>query len=278
MEKNLLSPIVKFFTFLLLFLLPFISYSQTSTQTFTSNGTFVVPAGVTQITVQAWGAGGGGSRVTQNGGGRRGGGGGGGAYAASIFTIAPGSYSVQVGTGGVFNTDGGISSFNSTTVVADGGKGGLNNSTTAGLGGSIGLSTGTIIYAGGNGANGGGTFSGGGGGAAGTTGPGANASNQTGGNGASLNGGNGANGVSGSVNGNNGSVYGGGGSGGATNSKTDRDGGSGANGLVIITWLTPSVTPEINVQGGSFPTNIPSGNTAISAVDEIGRASCRERV
>ena len=268
MEKNLLSPIVKFFTFLLLFLLPFISYSQTSTQTFTSNGTFVVPAGVTQITVQAWGAGGGGSRVTQNGGGRRGGGGGGGAYAASIFTIAPGSYSVQVGTGGVFNTDGGISSFNSTTVVADGGKGGLNNSTTAGLGGSIGLSTGTIIYAGGNGANGGGTFSGGGGGAAGTTGPGANASNQTGGNGASLNGGNGANGVSGSVNGNNGSVYGGGGSGGATNSKTDRDGGSGANGLVIITWLTPSVTPEINVQGGSFPTNIPSGNTAISTVDD----------
>ncbi len=40
------------------------SYGQS--QTFTSSGSFTVPAGVTSITVECWGAGGGGSRVTND--------------------------------------------------------------------------------------------------------------------------------------------------------------------------------------------------------------------
>ena len=40
------------------------SFAQT--QTFNSSGTFTVPAGVTSIVVEAWGAGGGGSTITSN--------------------------------------------------------------------------------------------------------------------------------------------------------------------------------------------------------------------
>jgi hypothetical protein len=237
------------------------SFSQT--QTFTTSGTFNVPAGVTQVTVQTWGAGGGGSQVTNNGG-RRGGGGGGGAYASSTVTVTPlTSYSVIVGTGGTFDTAGGSSSFNTSLVVAAGGSPGLNDNTTAGAGGTVSASTGTIRYAGGNGADGDSTNSGGGGGAAGTTGSGGNASGVTGGTGTTLNGGLGANGVSGSSIGNNGSTYGGGGSGAVTNSKDDQDGGSGANGLVIVSWV---LAPEINITG--LGNSIVSGDTTPSATDD----------
>ena len=47
-------------------------------QRFTSNGSFTVPAGITSITVEVWGAGGKGSTLSTN---TAGGGGGGGAYA-----------------------------------------------------------------------------------------------------------------------------------------------------------------------------------------------------
>lgn len=205
------------------------------TQTFTSSGTFTVPSGVTSITIQAWGAGGGGSRVTSNS--RRGGGGGGGAYASSVLTVVPGNmYSVVVGLGGSYNTDGGYSGFGNNLVRADGGNGGLNNSSTAGSGGSALNCIGTTTYSGGNGADGGSTYSGGGGGGAGSTGNGGNADGMNPGTGTSTNGGNGGTGVSKSVNGNNGLTYGGGGSGASANSSTDRNGGSGAGGLVIITW------------------------------------------
>jgi len=91
-------------------------------QTFTSSGTFTVPAGVSGITVEAWGAGGGGSDVTRKW--IRGGGGGGGAFASSIISVSPGeTYVISVGQGGAADTDGGNSSFNSTTVVAAGGEG-----------------------------------------------------------------------------------------------------------------------------------------------------------
>jgi len=221
-------------------------------QTFTADGSFNVPAGVTSITVEAWGAGGGGSDATQNGGGRLSGGGGGGAYASSVLAVISGnSYSVTIGNGGAENTDGGSSSFDGSTVVAAGGSGagsGPNpgNTITGATGGSEAASIGTITYSGGNGADGGGTFSGGGGGGAGSTGAGINATGQTGGNGTTTNGGNGADGVSGITNGNNGSIYGGGGSGGATTSNDDSNGGSGANGLVLISW---TLQPEINILG-----------------------------
>ncbi|GAA4941267.1 hypothetical protein GCM10023314_12860 [Algibacter agarivorans] len=222
---------------------------MSQSQTFTTDGSFIVPVGVTSITVEAWGAGGGGSDATQNGGGRRGGGGGGGAYASSVVTVIPGnSYAVTIGNGGPENTVGGSSSFDGLTVVAAGGNGAGGNSTTGATGGSAGASTGTITYSGGNGADGGGTFSGGGGGGAGSNGAGVNATGQTGGAGTTTNGGNGADGVSGITNGNNGSIYGGGGSGGSTTSNTNTNGGSGANGLVVISW---TLQPEINIVGAS---------------------------
>ncbi|MEN3324481.1 choice-of-anchor D domain-containing protein [Mariniflexile soesokkakense] len=236
-------------------------YSQS--QTFTSSGSFAVPAGVTQVTVQAWGAGGGGSRVTTSG--RRGGGGGGGAYASSVVTVIPStSYTVTVGAGGIptttVATPGGASSFNTTSVVAAGGAGGVFNNTGAGAGGTTGASTGTTKYAGGAGAAGGGTFSGGGGGGAGSTGAGNNAVTSTGGAARTINGGAGGNGVSGSSAGTIGNNYGAGGSGAVTNSATTQNGGNGANGLVIVSW-----TPEINIQGNSV--SIVDGDITPSATD-----------
>ena len=206
-------------------------------QTFTSGGTFTVPAGVTSITVECWGAGGGGSTRSTTG---AGGGGGGGAYASSVIAVTAGTaYTVTVGSGGAANTAGGSSSFDAL-VISSGGGGGTNNSTTAGSGGTAASSTGTITYSGGNGANGT-TNSGGGGGGAGSTGAGGNASGQTAGTGTALSGGDGGTGVSGNANGNNGNTYGGGGSGAVSTSGT-MTGGSGANGLVKVSWSCPVAT------------------------------------
>ena len=253
---------LKIFTLIISVFISINAFSQT--QTFTSDGIFVVPAGVYQVTVQAWGAGGGGSKITSIG--RRGGGGGGGAYASSTITVTPAmSYSVVVGTGGTYSSAGGASSFDNTTVVAAGGSGGSNNSTNAGSGGTG--SIGTITRTGGNGAAGGSTFSGGGGGAAGTIGNGGNAPNDNSGNSGISgggSGGNGASGVSGSSDGNNGNTYGGGGSGAVTNSGTDRDGGSGANGYVIVSYTVVS-GPEINIKGNA--TDIADGDTTPTSSD-----------
>ncbi|MFZ2339066.1 MAG: glycine-rich domain-containing protein [Bacteroidales bacterium] len=217
-----------------------VHYSHAQTQTFTSNGTFTVPAGVTSIIVECWGAGGGGSTITANG--RRGGGGGGGAYALSIVPVSPGnSFSVLVGIGGSASTQGGSSSFNTNTVVAAGGSGGINNSSTGGAGGSTSGSIGDVTYPGGDGADGDDSwsYSGAGGGGAGSIGAGGDASGRYMGEGTEINGGDGGAGVSGKNNGNNGNTYGGGGSGACTNSVADRNGGPGANGLVVISWPTP---------------------------------------
>jgi hypothetical protein len=233
-----------FLTLLLLLAFLFLSSGTSKAQTsytYTTSGTFTVPAGVISVTVECWGGGGGGSTITTTG--RRGGGGGGGAFASGVVTVIPGnSYSVVVGTGGNANTAGNNSTFNGTNVVADAGDGAQPNSQTPGPGGTVAASAGTIRYAGGSGATGGGTYSGGGGGCAGTTGPGGNAPVAAAGSfgpGTSLNGGNGGASVSGSANGNGGNTYGGGGSGACTNSFTDRTGGSGANGLVVVTWTCP---------------------------------------
>jgi hypothetical protein len=221
--------------------------TYTTPAVYTSSGYFIVPDGVTSITVECWGAGGGGSTITSNG--ARGGGGGGGAYASSALSVTPGLiFPVTVGTGGAASTAGGNSSFNTTSIVAAGGSGGTNNSTTAGAGGTTANSTGTTKYAGGNGGTGGGTYSGGGGGGAGTTGAGGNAPTAASGSfgaGTSLYGGNGGSSVSGSSNGNNGNTYGGGGSGACTSSSTDRTGGSGANGQVRISWCIPPAAPTV---------------------------------
>ncbi|NVO20890.1 MAG: DUF2341 domain-containing protein [Bacteroidetes bacterium] len=223
------------------------STTGASPLSFTTSGSFVVPDGVTSLTVECWGAGGGGSTITSSG--RRGGGGGGGAFASSVIAVSPGNiFPIVVGTGGAANTAGTNSTFNTSTVIAAGGNGGTSNATTAGTGGTTANSTGSTKYAGGDGATGGTTYSGGGGGGAGSTGAGGNAPTAASGSfgtGTSQNGGNGGASVSGSTNGNNGNTYGGGGSGACTNSSTARTGGSGANGQVIISWCTPPAAPSV---------------------------------
>ncbi|WP_157804982.1 LamG-like jellyroll fold domain-containing protein [Confluentibacter lentus] len=268
MKKIAISSNSLFFILLSL-LLSFEAYSQT-TQTFTTSGTFTVPAGVTEITVEAWGAGGagGGTSVDNT---RGGGGGGGGAYARSTFTgLIPGTnYTVTVGgtTIGTFGAGetGNPSWFGSTTTLyAPGGAGGSapNNGTVSGGAGGVASIYGQFTFSGGNGASGTTTISGGGGGGAGSTGNGNNASGTTRGNGATIGGGNGGTGRNNSGgNGAGGSTFGGGGSGAYVNNTTNRSGGNGAAGRVLVTY----VTPEIEVRGNGL--EITNGDATPSTTD-----------
>jgi hypothetical protein len=93
-----------------------------SGQVFGTNGTFIVPAGVTKISVEMWGGGGGGGGSYTNAGGCQayGGGGGGGSYSRGIFTVTPGtSYAATIGNGGA----GGLANAGSGT----GGDGGTTS-------------------------------------------------------------------------------------------------------------------------------------------------------
>lgn len=260
-----------------LLLMGFANCLEAQTQTFTTSGSFTVPAGVTSLTVQCWGGGGGGGTRSSNG---RGGGGGGGAYASSVLTVTSGPLcAVVVGAGGAANTAGGNSTFNTNSVIAAGGTGGANNLTTLGPGGTVLNSIGTVEYAGGNGATGGNLYSGGGGGGAGTTGAGGNAPTAALGSfgiGTALYGGNGGASVSGNTPGKNGNNYGGGGSGAARTNGTVV-GGSGAQGLVIVSWTCPiyNLTTTIvalpvcagsgsTVTLTSTPTGLPAGTYTVT--------------
>lgn len=246
-----------------------ISTKAQTSQTFTSSGTFVVPAGVTTVQVEAWGGGGaGGGATTTNVGG---GGGGGGAYAKStgIAVTSGSSYTVTVGQGATGTTGNGASgtssSFNTSTVVAAGGSGGIANTGGAGgAGGTTAASTGTTKFAGGNGAAGSGGNSGGGGGGAGTTAAGGNASGLTAGAGGATGGGAGGAGLSSAGDGNNGATYGGGGSGGRRGGSISftRTGGDGADGRVIITWTCP--TYSLTSTSAVTPICISSGTSTVS--------------
>lgn len=225
---------------------------------FTGSGTFVVPAGVTQITIEMIGAGG-------NGASNGGGGGGGGGYAKGTYTVVPGtSYPIVVGAGGseLATIAGGLGILagageNANTVpnpqIGGGGAGGV------GMGGQV-TRTG--------GAGGGGYwtyFGGGGGGAAGSLSGGGAGGNTiaytpgncltpggtggTGGGGPAGAGGKGAGFVDNSciaadpaVDGGD---YGAGGGGGNGNSSPAAQ---GAGGICIITWSPVSgmVDPEVN--------------------------------
>lgn len=231
---------------LLMLLLIATSFSQgQSTQSYTSNGNFITPAGVTTIKVEAYGGGGSGGyggSSNRNGGG---GGGGGGYSVINSATVVPGiSYTLTVGTGGTANTN--ANSANGTTtsatfavgsIIATGGAGGTRYSSGAG-GGNGGNGT---TYDGGNGAAGSNSRSGGGGGAAGTASDGTGGSNSTGGaaGGGPIagDGGNGNNSNSNpGVVGSPGDTYGGGGGGGTRN----RLGGNGAAGYMLITYTCPT--------------------------------------
>ncbi|WP_394775678.1 beta strand repeat-containing protein, partial [Flavobacterium sp.] len=152
---------------LLVFIITY-SWSQSgSTKTFTGNGTFPVPAGVTSVTVQAWG--GGGSGGGASGAplllGRGSAGGGGGAYASAPLLVTPGTTlnvvvaSQTSGTSGA-GTAGGNSTITGfeTSILAAGGSGGSANnaggSPIGGIGGSVAASAGSTKLAGANGGNG----------------------------------------------------------------------------------------------------------------------------
>nr|WP_315179286.1 choice-of-anchor D domain-containing protein [uncultured Flavobacterium sp.] len=245
-----------FFTlFFLLFNL--FGFSQ-SNQTYNTPGTytFTVPAGVTIINIEAWGAGGAGGGATGNN--CSAGGGSGGAYAKrNTYAVTPGSsYTVLVGTGGIGSrnngTSGGSSSFSTggtTLLLAVGGNGAnaiaMNNSYTTGANavttGNSGF-TGTLSYYGGKGGDGitpnGYAGGGGGGSSAGIGSNGNSGVNQTGG--AAVTGG--AKGADGSIDSGDGAFGfspGGGGAGAVALSNTDRSGGGGGNGQVIISWTCP---------------------------------------
>jgi hypothetical protein len=223
-----------------------------ATQEFTTSGTFnfTVPAGVTQITIEAWGGGGagGGSTAIVDCEGSGGAGGGGGAYASSIRSVTPGQIlQVVVGVGGTGvcganGTAGGPSFVGPDTnpvnayVRAAGGSGGTASiavgSPPGGVGGTTAASVGSTRYAGTDG----------GAGAAGAL-----ICSGAGGAGASPGGGSGGAGLCGTVpdemnrNGNPGNAPGGGGGGGRTSGLgVCRPGGAGAAGKVVITYAAPA--------------------------------------
>jgi len=230
-----------------LLLITFLSHSQS--QPFTTSGTFTwtAPAGVTTVTVEAWGAGGkGGSRSSTF----VSGGGGGGAYAKkTLITVIPGTvYDVVVGAGSTSNGSPGEDSYfiSNTTVMAKGGGSPALNTLTGASGGSASASVGDFgsVYAGGNGAAGTpNTTNGNSGGGGSSARPGFAGVSATGVAGANspAGGGSGGDGV-GSSNGTgeNGASPGGGGGGAFRQSSGTRYGGDGGDGKVVISYTCPT--------------------------------------
>lgn len=260
--KKITFPIYSNLLLLVGILLSTLGWAQS--QRFTANGSFTVPAGVTSITVETWGAGGKGSTLSANNGG---GGGGGGAYAKKVISTTPGSvYTVTVGTGATTTAAGGDSWFGSSaTVLAKGGSSAADNSITGANGGAgapTSIGDPGFVFAGGKGANGvAGSYGGGGGSSAGNA-AGTPATSATGAT-APSNGGNGGNGRNASQG--NGSVaavqLGGGGGGALRTSSGTRVGGAGSAGQVLVSWSAP----EINLIGNT--NTIVDGDTTPSTTD-----------
>lgn len=212
-------------------------YTLGSVQTFAADGTWTRPNGclAVRVTVQASGGGGGGADGGAGTAGNcsAGGGGGGGGAAIKFITLGLGTTeTVTVGTGGTAGTasgggnggDGNPSSFGSL-VSATGGTGGAGRATI----------TSTIAVLGQGGA--GGTGSGGDinlQGQEGFNGIGFGSSCWSGNGGPAATGSGGGRGTTGNAAGGNG-IYGSGGAGGGTAaSSTDRAGGTGGNGFVVV--------------------------------------------
>ncbi|PZX48498.1 hypothetical protein LV85_03568 [Algoriphagus chordae] len=220
-------------------------------ETYTSDGTFYVPADVYEITIEAWGGGGAGGNGTSN----ISGGGGGGAYSKKTLSVTPGQpLAVYIGNGGnpysatpeIRNGQISYVSANSSeplpgritnsVVLANGGQAPTANSGIGGTGGAV-DSRATVSYKGSNGFSGG--NNGWGGSSAATDG-----SNSTAGQDPLGLGGAGGRGGYGSGLGFNGSIYGGGG--GGANVQWDSSllyGGYGAQGTVVISFTCPTKEP-----------------------------------
>jgi len=214
--------------------------------TFTANGSVIVPAGITSMSVQAWGGGGAGGGASGAGLllGRGAAGGGGGAYVSGTINVGVGAILNVVVAGQTTGTltDGAAGGSSTITgfeavVLAAGGAGGSANTTgntpSGGSGGTTTASFGTTKTAGSGGGAGGSALL--------TLG----LSSGAGGNGANPTGGAGGAGISslllGNSPGNPGSAPGGGGSG-AINSASGSPqiGGTGAGGQVIVTYTCPN--------------------------------------
>lgn len=250
---------------ILLLVTTVVAEAQTVSNTYNSSTTFTVPAGVTSITVEAWGGGGrGGSRTSGSAGY---GGGGGGAYSRRVVTVTPGQvYTVSVGDGANSTADGQDSELiNPSSVVVVRAKGGgsvANNTTTGEIGGQAAACIGDVAFNGGNGANGTGVINGGGGGAsAGTANAGANGLVAVGGIAINGGGNGGAGRTVSSGNGSPGNTPGGGGGGALRNGSGSPTGGNGADGQIIITYPIP----EINITGNGF--TIADGDTTPIVTD-----------
>jgi uncharacterized membrane protein YuzA (DUF378 family) len=277
-----------FFVLPLLFL-PVSFYSQTTvTLTAPGTSTFTVPAGVTSLNVECWGAGGAGGGTAGNATAAGGGGGGGGYSMNTVGVVSGSSINYTIGAGAIGTTanggNGGSTSF--STVSANGGLGGFRGNSNAGAGGAGGIGA---TYNGGNGANG--ILSNRGGGGGGSAGSASNGNSATNGTGAAAvtNGAAGGNGGVGSILnlfilsfnlGENGAAAGnpGGGGGGADNGDFGflgfyYSGGNGGNGQIKVTYncaafnLTNTIAASVNVCAGnssiitlnSTPTGLPIG-------------------
>ena len=181
-------------------------------QTFTSDGTFTVPAGVTKILVTAFGAGGGGYFSVAGGGGER--------IIKKAYSVTPGTaISIKIGVGGTNGVAGGTTVIGSLVTVAGGisGKDTAPNTYKGTVGGHSGEDgqDNFMAYGGKSGGD-----KGGGGGGAGYD-----------------NGGDGASRGDYSRKGGDGGIGAGGGGGGyGLYAKTYGEGGKGGNGIVIIEW------------------------------------------
>lgn len=246
---------------------------QAPTQTIltASSGTYTTPANCAYIVVEAIGGGGGGGSC--NSGPASGGGGGGGAYAKKTIQNPSTTYAYVIGQGGTSNSypttanAGGDTTFGGTVVVAKGGGGGAAGGTVTPpvpgggpiSGGSAGSSTGDITIDGGNSIVGfsmASTWVLGGIGGPGAGPYGGKPSNQR---------------DSGTVVGANGELYGGGG-GGATaiSGGATQLGGTGAQGIIVVTeyysqpqqYIAASSSPKFTSQdiNSGPPTNPVNGD------------------
>ena len=236
---------------------------ETIIRSYTTNGSWEVPANVHTITIECIGGGGAGGYV--HGSGllfRNSGGGGGGAYAKVVLNdsdvpggvLAGKTLTINVGAGGkAWATDGNqvhggdsyVSIEANVYVKAAGGKTVKGTNTTTGAaGGAVADCIGAVKYAGGKGANVYNVvvdFPGGGGGAAGSTGVGNPGNEDNGGAARAEYGGKGGDGKIVIGVGNSGETYGGGGSGSKCTGLGGEYGGEGATGYVVITYMAPPV-------------------------------------
>ena len=245
--------------------------------TFTSSGTFTVPAGLTSVDYLIVGGGGGGGKASGGGGG-----GAGGFRTATSLTVSAQAYSIVVGTGGAGATgydgqgiNGVSSSFNSITSTGGGGGGSEEagekdgeNGASGGGGGRSDGTGGTSTAYGNNGGNAADLAGGGGGGAtgagvngnasgavAGAGGAGTANSYRTGSPATYAGGGGGGSGSSGTLGA--GGLGGGGtggkkctssptagtdGTGGGGGAALDGNGADGGDGIVVIRYI-PATTP-----------------------------------